>query len=510
MDVVSVAPQGSMECLNETDGPWQLPKSWEWVHLGKIVDIHDHRRRPVKSQDRQVRIAGKAPAELYPYFGATGQVGLIDGFLFDFPAILLGEDGAPFLDRTRNKAYAVDGKYWVNNHAHILTPKKLALHRWLLHALNFADYEQHVGGTTRLKLTKADLERIPIPLAPLAEQRRVVAHVDALFAKIAEGEAALAEARKGLDIFRRALLKAAVTGELTRDWRAANPAAETGRDLLTRIASKRVNEGAAKGRSRRIEETKPLDKAGLTDLPEGWAWATVEDVGSVQLGRQRAPQHHTGDHMRPYLRVANVFEDRIDLDDVKEMNFTPAEFETFKLVDGDILLNEGQTPDLLGRSAIWRSQIEGCCFQNTLIRFRAYDPIAPEWALLVFRAYLHMKRFKRESQITTNIAHLSAGRFVRIEFPVPPPAEAIEILRRVAEALTAAEDTLAALDAEAADAARLKQSILKAAFEGRLVSQDPTDEPASALLARLAASRTHAPAKRGRVKSGGPIGLESL
>ena len=220
----------------------------------------------------------------------------------------------------------------------------------------------------------------------------------------------------------------------------------------------------------------------------------------MQLGRQRAPQHHFGDHMRPYLRVANVFESQLDLSDVKEMNFTPEEFETFKLIDGDILLNEGQTPDLLGRSAIWREEIEGCCFQNTLIRFRAKQPITPEWALLVFRAYLHMKRFKRESQITTNIAHLSAGRFAKIEFPVPPAAESAEILRRVSDALAAADDALSTLDAEAADAARLKQSILKAAFEGRLVPQDRADEPASALLARLAADTPAPRAGRGRAR----------
>lgn len=200
------------------------------------------------------------------------------------------------------------------------------------------------------------------------------------------------------------------------------------------------------------------------------------------------------------MRVANVFEDRIDVTDVKEMNFTPDEFETFRLHDGDILLNEGQTPDLLGRAAIWREQIDGCCFQNTLIRFRAKEGIAPEWALMVFRAYLHMKRFKRESQITTNIAHLSAGRFSKIEFPVPPPEEATEILGRVSNALSAAADTLSSLDAEAADAARLKQAILKSAFEGRLVPQDPADEPASALLARTAAERPAQPVKRGRGK----------
>jgi type I restriction enzyme S subunit len=473
------------------------------VPLGQVVNVHDHRRRPIKAKDRQTRIAGKPPAELFPYYGATGQVGLIDGFLFDFPAVLLGEDGAPFLDRQRAKAYAVDGRYWVNNHAHILAPKRSTIAPWLLYALNFIDYEPHVGGTTRLKLTKANLERIPVPLAPLAEQRRIVARVDALFAEIAEGEAALAEARKGLDAFRRALLKAAVTGELTRKWRAENLVTETGHGLLARIAKiAEEDSGRVPHKSRRhvSNHTSPIDAAALPRLPNGWAWATIKDVGTVQLGRQRAPQHHAGEHMRPYLRVANVFEGRIDFTDVKEMNFTPDEFKTYELKPGDILLNEGQTPDLLGRPAMWRGEFEGYCFQNTLLRFQVRSPMNAEFCLLVFRHYLHAKRFKQESQITTNIAHLSSGRFGVIEFPVPPLEEQIEIARLVTEGLASASDTLTMLDAEVADTARLKQSILKAAFEGRLVSQDPADEPAPALLARIAANLPAIDAKRGRAR----------
>ena len=261
MDAAAVAAEND----DAAEGPWALPEGWCWVPLGEIVDIHDHRRRPIKAEDRQTRIVGKSSTELFPYYGATGQVGLIDGFLFEFPAILLGEDGAPFLDRQRGKAYAVDGKYWVNNHAHILTPRKSTICPWLLHALNFVDYEPHVGGTTRLKLTKADLERIPIPLAPHAEQCRIVARVDALFTEIAEGEAALAEARKDLHIFRRALLKAAINGELTTDWRAANPVAETGHDLLDRIAKDRAKIVATKGRRPRGDGS-PFNATSLPEL----------------------------------------------------------------------------------------------------------------------------------------------------------------------------------------------------------------------------------------------------
>lgn len=105
----------------------------------------------------------------------------------------------------------------------------------------------------------------------------------------------------------------------------------------------------------------------------GWPVVKVQEAGHVQLGRQRAPKYQSGKHTRPYLRVANVFEDRIDLSDVLSMDFDDSDFKTYRLRHGDILLNEGQSTELVGRPAMWREELPECCFQNTLIRFRA-DP----------------------------------------------------------------------------------------------------------------------------------------
>ena len=188
----------------------------------------------------------------------------------------------------------------------------------------------------------------------------------------------------------------------------------------------------------------------------------------MQLGRQRAPKHHQGTHMRPYLRVANVFEDRLDLSDVKEMNFTPVEYEIYKLEYGDILLNEGQSPEYLGRPAMYKGELPGGCFQNTLIRFQAFDFVDRHFALLVFRHYMHAGRFTQESQITTNMAHLSAGRFGDVEFPLPPLAEQRRIVAEVERRLSVARQVETAVEAALVRAARLRQAVLKSAFEGRL------------------------------------------
>lgn len=226
-----------------------------------------------------------------------------------------------------------------------------------------------------------------------------------------------------------------------------------------------------------------------TPWPAHWRVVTVAEAGQVNLGRQRHPDWHSGSHMRQYLRVANVFEDRLDLNDVMQMDFPPEVFKQFKLVPGDILLNEGQSPHLLGRPAMYRGQPENVAFTNSLIRFRANSDVLPEWALLIFRHYMHSGRFTREVRITTNIAHLSAGRFKPIEFPIPPVDEQQRIIDVAHRDMSHQVELERSLQAAEQRTASLRSSLLAAAFNGELVDQDPTDESADVLLARIRAER---------------------
>ncbi|CAN5248639.1 hypothetical protein BH09ACT13_BH09ACT13_15090 [soil metagenome] len=195
----------------------------------------------------------------------------------------------------------------------------------------------------------------------------------------------------------------------------------------------------------------------MNELAPGWALSTVGEVGKVMLGRQRAPRYHKGPNMRPYLRVKNVFENRIDLSDVKTMEFSPADYERYRLEPGDILLNEGQSPELIGRSAMYRGELPGACFTNSLIRFQPHDGIDGRFALFVFLHHLRSGRFMREARITTNIAHLSSSRFSSVEFPVPPLNEQ----RRIVAAIEVQLSRLDAADASLAAARRRLRAILR-------------------------------------------------
>ncbi len=156
-----------------------MPKSWVITSLNSIIILLDWQRKPINSKEREKRISNLEKEKLYPYYGATGQIGYIDNYLTDGENILIGEDGAPFLDEYSKKAFIVKGKYWVNNHAHIL--KSLINIKYLCEYLNSFNYYGFVNGTTRLKLTQGKLLTIPVTLPPLREQNRIISKINEIF-----------------------------------------------------------------------------------------------------------------------------------------------------------------------------------------------------------------------------------------------------------------------------------------------------------------------------------------
>ena len=308
-------------------------------------------------------------------------------------------------------------------------------HKYLLD-YKLADLTRHAHGSGMVHITRGRFDSVPVIVpVELGEQRRIVEILEDHLSRLDAADSYLADA----SLRGRVLVKAVLT---------------------TLIPD-------------------------VSEYPAGWDVETVIDAGSVELGRQRHPDWHRGPNMRPYLRVANVFEDRIDSSDVMEMHWPDESFERFRLREGDILLNEGQSPELLGRPAMYRGDPPAAAFTNSLVRFKAGPKVLPEFALLVFRRHMHAGRFARESRITTNIAHLSAARLKVIEFPVPAMAEQAELVR-VARARL---DSLTVLDNGVARQKKrsraLRRAVLAAAFEGKLTGRHADDE----VIEEMAAAR---------------------
>ena len=244
-------------------------------------------------------------------------------------------------------------------------------------------------------------------------------------------------------------------------------------DHLSRLDAAESYLLAARGRAKVMVKAVLLEMIpDVSDYPSHWESTVVGEAGMVGLGRQRHPDWHTGPTMHSYLRVANVFEDRIDISDLKQMHWPDETFERFRLHLDDVLLNEGQTPELLGRPAIYRGIPADVAFTNTLIRFKVREDVLPEFALLVFRRHMHAGRFTRESRITTNIAHLSAARLKTIEFPVPPLAEQASFVARAAEQFEAIDRLEPAARVASARGLQLRKALLAAAFSGRLTGRE--------------------------------------
>ncbi|MEM2294262.1 MAG: restriction endonuclease subunit S [Nitrososphaerota archaeon] len=173
----------------------KIPKDWESLELGEIIEVFDSERIPLSEMERSKR---KGP---YPYCGATGIIDWIDGYIFDGEYILLVEDGGPF-GKFEKKAYIMSGKFWVNNHAHVLKAvKDKGSNYFLLYLLNYLDLNQYTVGSTRKKLNQEHMKQIIIPLPPIEEQKavaEVLSTVDEAVQKTNEIIAKTERLKKGL------------------------------------------------------------------------------------------------------------------------------------------------------------------------------------------------------------------------------------------------------------------------------------------------------------------------
>ena len=175
--------------MAEDEAEFDLPSNWCWVRFGEIMVNRDGERIPVSKEERETK------AKTYDYYGASGVIDKIDGYLFDKPLLLIGEDGANLINRSTPIAFIARGKYWVNNHAHVLDGISEDFLRFIELHINAINLEKYVTGSAQPKMNQAKMNSIPIALPPLAEQRRIGAKVEQLMALVDALETQLAASR---------------------------------------------------------------------------------------------------------------------------------------------------------------------------------------------------------------------------------------------------------------------------------------------------------------------------
>lgn len=412
-----------------------LPNNWKTCKLEECLDILDSQRVPINSSEREARL--KSAAKTYPYYGATGQVGEIDDYLFDQEAVLLGEDGAPFFELHKAKAYIVSGKYWVNNHAHILAARDGILNKYVCHQLNILNYKNFVAGTTRLKLTQASMKTIPIKIAPTNEQRRIVSKIEELFSDLDAGEAALRKAQRLIEMYRQSVIQEAFKGNFA-----------------------------------------------FVKLGE-----VVDGIVGGGTPAKDVPSNFQGNI--PFMTVKDMRVSR-PKDTIDHITQEALQQSSARLISADTIIIATR----MGLGKVVRPVVDVAINQDLKAIFpsqRVDKDYLEKWLL-------SKARYIEENGKGTTVKGVRLEFLKNMEIPVPPLSQQKEIAAKVDNLLAENEKTLYSIQNSYKFIASLRQSILKQAFEGKLVPQDPADEPASELLKRIYTQSSQPKATRGRKK----------
>lgn len=404
--------------------------------------------------------------------------------------VLLNITGAS-IGRVTTVPQSLDGAR-VNQHVCIIRTTPVLLPAFLSYFLASPQQQARIRevqtGATRPAITKGMIQNWIVPVASISEQRRIVAEIERQFTRLDAGLAAMIRVQAKLKKYRAAVLKSACEGTLSSiippqtQKAAPSRVTETGEELLKRILSERR---ATRQSNRRYREPTAINSSALPSLPPGWVWASIDQIGEVQLGRQRSPANVSQHFPTKYIRAANITERGIDISDILEMEFTPLEQERFALRNGDLLLSEASgSLTQVGKPAIWRNELPLCCFQNTVVRVRPIL-ISEQYLLHVFMHFYVNGVFANLAS-GVGINHLGAEKLASLPVPLPPLTEQDRIVAEVDRRLSIIDNIESLITSGVNRAEHLRRSILQHAFDGKLTTRRPDEEAPDEWQLRIA------------------------
>lgn len=370
-------------------------------------------------------------------------------------------------------AFIWDGEQsWLNQHIFKVIPFD-GIDQWFLfyllkHEILALIETEHLHGSTMKHINRGPFLAHEIALPPLAEQRRIVAKLDALFARTRQAREELEHIPALIEHYKQAILAAAFRGELTADWRAKHQPPQV-----------HANISGIDGRT-----------GQLPGIPDVWGWASIDSISQVSGGLTKNAQRRELKKKVPYLRVANVYANELRLDEVKEIGCTDSELAKTQLQQGDLLVVEGNgSIEQIGRVAIWDGSITPCSHQNHIIRVRPNEQVISPYILFWMISPLGRQYIERVASSSSGLHTLSISKVSGLAIPVCSIDEQKEVVRHIEEAFTWLDTVLDEATAAMHLLDHLDEATLAKAFRGELVPQDPKDEPASVLLERIREAR---------------------
>ena len=387
-----------------------LPDGWCLTDIGELLINRDGERKPVSSV-----IRSKQTSKIYDYYGAAGVIDKVDSYLFDERLLLIGEDGANLLSRSKNNAFFAEGRYWVNNHAHVLDATDKNLLDFIAIVINSMKLDDYITGSAQPKLSQDNLNKIPIVLPPLAEQQRIIAEIKKWFTLIDQIEQDKADLQTTIELTKSKILDLAIHGKLIPQ----DPNDEPAIELL-----KRIN-----------PDFTPCDNG---HYPVGWIETILGELFSHNTGKALNSSNIEG-IFKDYLTTSNVYWNKFDFTAIKQMPFKESELNKCTVTKGDLLVCEGGD---IGRSAIWNYDYD-ICIQNHIHRLRPKIDLCVPFYYYTF-AYLKENNLIGGKGI--GLLGLSSNALHKIEMPLPPLAEQQRIVQKIEELFSVLDNIQNALE----------------------------------------------------------------
>ena len=428
---------GTVKCI-EDEIPFELPDGWAWARFSAITINRDSERKPISSSQRTV------VEKTYDYYGASGKIDKIDKYIFCERLLLIGEDGANLVTRSKPIAFFAEGQYWVNNHAHCIdSPDKFVL-EYLCFYINAINLEKYVTGSAQPKMTQDNMNSILIPLPPYNEQKRIGRHLDELMSVVDSIEVGKDEALELISKTKAKILDLAIRGKLVPQ----NPEDEPASVLLERIRAEKeelIKQGKIKRDKKESvifkgddnsyyekisDEITCIDDEIPFEIPNTWEWLRLENCCSKEIRRGKSPKYTDASGTLVFAQKCNTKYAGIDIGlalylDESTLSKYPADEY---MQDGDVVINSTGT-GTLGRVGLYQIADNRSCI-----------PIVPDSHVTVIRSFSNIQSFylyaflkanqsnlEKKGEGSTNQKELKPITLKELLVPMPPIAEQKQI-----------------------------------------------------------------------------------
>ena len=405
-------PKRSKAACDKPHYPYELPEGWCVTNIEELLINRDSERKPVS-----LAVRSKQKIKKYDYYGAAGVIDRVNDYLFNERLLLVGEDGANLLSRNKNNAFFADGKYWVNNHAHVLDATNKGILDFVAMVINSMELDDYITGSAQPKLSQDNLNKIPLPLPPLQEQKRIIKSIDYWFSFVDCIEASKDSLQETIKQTKSKILDLAIHGKLVPQDQTDEPASQ----LL-----KRINPKAEIA----------CDNAHYRNLPKGWAIITIdsvcENINGLWKGKKE-PLVNVG-----VIRNANFTKDfKLDYSKIEYIDVEQSAFRRRHLKNGDLIVEKsgGSDNHPVGRAILYEGEDAVFSFSNftMILRIKEGEVLTSRYLFYFLLAEYQKGSMSSMQTQTTGLHNLILEKYLSMSIPLPPFSEQLRITAKIDE-----------------------------------------------------------------------------